>query len=63
MCNGSNLVLGTYIEMNGWKYGEYESFVEVLFFDREGLILLFDPERSSDNAAVHIYLIKFTDFC
>ena len=59
----SKLVLGANVEMNGWKYGEYESFVEVLFFDCEGLILLFDPERSSDNGAMHIYLIKFTDFC
>ena len=47
----SKLVLGTNVEMNGWKYGEYESFVEVLFFDREGFIFLFDPERSSDQCS------------
>ena len=47
----SKLVLGTNVEMNGWKYGEYESFVEVLFFGREGLLLLFDPERSSDQCS------------
>ena len=60
-------MLGKNVEMNDWKYGEYESFVEVLSFDREGLIFLFDPERSSDNAlqgsSAYIYLIKFTDFC
>ena len=57
----SKLVLGTNVEMNGWKYGEYESFVEVLFFDREGsCLILKDPPTS---AAVHIYLIKFADFC
>ena len=37
-------MLGTNVEMNGWKYGEYESFVEVLSFDCEGLIFLFDPQ-------------------